>query len=62
MAGGEEVAVVQKKWSGVLSEAFTDRDNFRVGFSSGALDNDTRLLLLAAAVYVDLTYFEKKGD
>lgn len=61
-ANGIEVASVQKKWSGLLSEAFTDRDNFRVEFGSRALGNDERLLVLAAAIYVDLTYFEKKGD
>jgi uncharacterized protein YxjI len=60
MANGDEVATVSKKWSGILSEGFTDRDNFRVEFGS-ALGNDARNVVLAAAVYVDLTYFEKKG-
>jgi uncharacterized protein YxjI len=58
---GETVASVNKKWSGLLSEAFTDRDNFQVEFLSPALGNDARNVILAAAIYVDLTYFEKKG-
>ncbi len=32
IAGGAEVASVKKKWSGILSEAFTDRDKFQVEF------------------------------
>ncbi len=58
---GETVASVNKKWSGLLSEAFTDRDNFQVEFNSKDLGNDARSVILAAAIYVDLTYFEKKG-
>jgi len=61
MANGEEVASVSKKWSGILSEGFTDKDNFRVEFTSDALGNDARNVVLAAAIYVDLNYFEKKG-
>jgi uncharacterized protein YxjI len=58
---GQTVASVNKKWSGLLSEAFTDRDNFQVQFISAGLGNDARNVILAAAIYVDLTYFEKKG-
>lgn len=59
--GDQELARVEKKWSGILSEAFTDRDQFRVKFSSPALADEERLLLLAASVFIDLQYFEKKG-
>jgi uncharacterized protein YxjI len=58
---GKTVASISKKWSGLLSETFTDRDNFRVEFNSADLGNDARNVILAAAIYVDLTYFEKKG-
>jgi uncharacterized protein YxjI len=61
MAKGEEVAKVSKKWSGLLSEALTDRDNFKVEFGDITLGNDARKVILAAAIYVDLTYFEQKG-
>jgi uncharacterized protein YxjI len=57
---GRPVARVEKKWSGLLSEAFTDRDNFRVVYDP-ALGGDERLALLAAAIFVDLVYFERKS-
>lgn len=57
---GRMVARVEKRWSGVLSEAFTDRDNFRVTFDP-ALGDDERLVVLAAAIFVDLRYFERKA-
>lgn len=61
VADGDEVASVQKKWSGLLSEALTDRDNFKVAFDSTDLGNDARKVVLAAAIYVDLKYFETKA-
>jgi uncharacterized protein YxjI len=55
---GREVARIEKKWSGLLREMFTDADRFRVVFVD-SLDRDERLLLLAAAIFIDLRYFEK---
>jgi uncharacterized protein YxjI len=57
---GREVACVHKKWSGVLKEAFTDADNFRIAFSSVELSPTERALILAAALFIDLLYFETK--
>ena len=48
IAGGAEVASVNKKWSGILSEAFTDRDNFQVEFHTQDLPNDQRKVILAS--------------
>ncbi len=56
-----EVAKIQKKWSGGLTELFTDKDTFMVELSS-TLNNDTKLIILAAAIFVDLQYFESKAD
>jgi uncharacterized protein YxjI len=53
-------ASVNKQWSGALSEMFTDRDDFQVEFPDRTLGNDMRKVVLAAAIYVDLKYFEKK--
>lgn len=58
--GAEEAARIEKKWAGILTEAFTDKDRFRIKFT-GTVSREERLLLLAAAVFVDLQYFEKKG-
>ena len=60
---GRRVAEVQKRWSGILSEAFTDRDNFRIEYFDPTLDAKERFLILVSAVFVDLIYFERKaGD
>lgn len=55
---GEEVASVKKKWAGLFSEGFTDKDNFIVEFGSSRLDEKSRVLVLAAALFIDLRYFE----
>ncbi|MGQ0505811.1 MAG: phospholipid scramblase-related protein [Myxococcaceae bacterium] len=56
-----EVAIIEKKWSGALSEMFTDKDNFRVRFNA-PLSLVERVLILAAAIFVDLQYFERKAS
>ena len=59
---GAEAARVEKKWAGLLREAFTDADRFRVSFPEASLGGDARLLVLSAALFIDLQYFEKKAD
>lgn len=59
--GGRELARVEKKWSGMLQEAFTDADRFRVAFDSPELNLDERSLVLAAGIFIDLQYFERKA-
>ncbi len=59
---GHELARVEKKWGGMLREAFTDADRFRVLFQSHELGIDERSLVLAAGIFIDLQYFEKKGS
>lgn len=59
--GGAVAAVVAKKWAGLLTEAFLDKDSFRVEFADPALTADERLVLLAAALFIDLQYFEQKA-
>jgi uncharacterized protein YxjI len=57
---GREVARVQKRWTGLLTEAFTDADSFGVSFEP-SLGSQERLLVLAAAIFVDLRFFERKA-
>jgi len=57
---GAAVACIRKQWSG-LQEAFLDADNFEVEFNAELGLND-RLLIVAAAVFVDLRYFERKAQ
>jgi uncharacterized protein YxjI len=60
--GDRDVSVIEKKWSGLARELFTDGDNFRVRFTDARLTADEKLLLLAGAVFTDLLYFETKAS
>lgn len=58
----KKIGSIQKKWSGALSEMFTDRDNFVVTFEDPEMKVETKALLLSTCLMVDLIYFEtKKG-
>ena len=58
---GREVACIRKKWSGVFFEAMTDKDRFMIEYSEGGMKEDERRLILAAALFIDLLYFEVKA-
>lgn len=58
---GLERGLISKKWGGLLSEAFTDKDKFRVSFTDSGLSIEERKLMLAASIFIDLQYFEKKS-
>lgn len=52
------LGTIQKKWSGALSEFFTDKDNFTVSFADRDLDGKTKVLMMASCLMVDIVYFE----
>jgi uncharacterized protein YxjI len=56
---GREAARVTKKWSGLLSEAFTDKDHFLIEFKDAEMETTERRLVMASAVFIDLLYFER---
>lgn len=56
---GVEVASIQKKWGGALREVFTDADTFLLEFKDPALTLKDKQLLIAAALFIDLQYFEE---
>jgi len=60
MRRGKKAAEVKKKWSGLFSEGFTDRDNFMVEFMDPSLTDIEKHVVVASAVFVDLLYFERK--
>lgn len=60
MAQGRRLAEVKKKWAGSLSEIFTDKDNFLLEYHDPSLNESYRRILMAAAVFIDLLYFENK--
>lgn len=53
-----EVGRIEKRWGGLLREAFTDADTFLVTLPPG--DPRLRQLLLAAAILVDFLWFEHR--
>lgn len=55
-----KMAEIQKKWSGLLSEILTDKDNFLIEYSAQELSEYERKLVMVAAVFIDLLYFEVK--
>lgn len=60
--GPVKLGTIQKKWSGALGELFTDKDNFVVSFANRDLAVETKVLMLATCLMVDVVYFEQKGD
>ena len=58
---GKKIAEIRKVWSGAVKEIFTDSDNFEIEFLDSSLSVEAKNLLLAAGIYVDLIYFEKKA-
>ena len=59
---GADFALISKKWGGIIKEMFLDADSFAVEFQDQKITEQQRQILLAAAVFVDLQYFEKKAD
>jgi uncharacterized protein YxjI len=53
-----EVGLVQKKWSGLGKELFSDADNFWVELDQIA-DPQLRALLFSATVLIDVVHFER---
>lgn len=58
---GKQVACIRKKWGGLLTEGLTDKDRFAVEYDDPSLSAEERQLILAAALFVDLQYFERKA-
>ena len=56
-----QVALIAKKWSGLTKEMFTDSDNFQIMFKDSHLTTDQKLLILVAAIFVDILYFETQA-
>jgi uncharacterized protein YxjI len=57
-ARNRSIGKIEKKWSGMLSEVFTDKDNFIVNYTDPESSVDTKALMLATCLMVDIIYFE----
>jgi hypothetical protein len=62
LKNGRAAGQIQKKWSGVGRELFTDADNFLVRFDDPGLDAAERRLLIAAALAIDYDFFERSPN
>ena len=61
-AEGEELGAVTKKWAGLGKELFTSADNYIVTISDELADQPVaKILLLAAALAIDVVYYEQTG-
>ncbi|HZE99687.1 MAG TPA: phospholipid scramblase-related protein [Planctomycetota bacterium] len=57
---GQELGLVTKKWGGLAKELFTSADTYAVSINEGpAATRDLCILLLAAALAVDIVYKER---
>lgn len=56
---GLGVGLLQKRWSGMAKELFTQADNFWITFD-GVQDPGLRALLFSATVLIDVVHFERK--
>ena len=59
--GEQAIGVIQKKWSGLGKEIFTDADNFGVDLST-VRDARLKVLAFAAVVLIDIVHFEKSKN
>jgi len=59
---GVELGQVSKKWGGVLRELFTSADNYVVSVADHLAEQPiAKMLLLAAALAIDIVYYEQGG-
>ena len=57
-----QVADISKKWAGLVKEAFTDADTFRVNFGSLQWHPQWRGVLFCAAISIDMDFFEDNAN
>ena len=55
---GRKIGTIQKKWSGAISEIFTDKDNFIVSYAQPDLNVETKAIMMATCLMIDIVYFE----
>lgn len=55
---GKQISCINKKWKGILQEAFTDADTFMINFENQDLSIDKKTIILAAAISIDFDFFE----
>jgi len=61
IVGGTASGQIQKKWSGLLKEGFSDADNFGVTLRP-QFDARQKALILGAVFLIDFVHFENRGS
>jgi len=56
---GEVVGAIAKQWAGLVTEWFTDADDFSVDLGDVAWTIEQRAVIVAAALAIDLDHFER---
>lgn len=62
MDGERQVGSIKKKWSGLFREAFTREDHFTIAFEDPSLSGVHRMLIVAAAISIDMDHFERRKN
>jgi len=62
MQRGRTAASIKKRWTGLLAEAFTDKDTFYIEYINPQMENNHRKVILASSVFIDLLFFERKAN
>ncbi|KAH3743082.1 Phospholipid scramblase 2 [Pelomyxa schiedti] len=57
----DSLGTIQKRWSGLSRELFTDADTFFVTFPTAA-NGKQRVLLLGALLLIDFMFFERRNN
>ncbi|MDR0600462.1 MAG: hypothetical protein LBG84_10360 [Treponema sp.] len=54
------IGTITKKWNGVLKETFTTADKYIVSLNRGAVKEDRKIAVVAAAITIDMVLKESK--
>jgi hypothetical protein len=58
---GDQVALVRKRWKGLMREMYTDADKFTVELGERSWSVEQRAVLFAACLSIDLDFFENNN-
>ncbi len=54
----QKIGEINKKWQGLLKEAFSDADSFSIDFGDWSWESSQKAIILAAAISIDFDFFE----